>query len=108
MFCKIFPAILSYNLPLARRVTLCFHNLCNIRKKCHVASASKNIPRVAAALPFKAELLQRVVSKDPLVNCCIQNFFRGGGGVATPNKDRIYMATPFIGKTDQILVLFMG
>ena len=31
---------------LATRTTLWFHNPCNIRKKCHVASASKNIPRV--------------------------------------------------------------
>ena len=29
-----------------------FHNLGNIEKKCHVASASKSIPSVAAASPL--------------------------------------------------------
>ena len=31
-------------------VTLWFRNPCNIRKKCYVASASKNIPYIVAAL----------------------------------------------------------
>ena len=49
IFCNIVPAILSQNLPQATRATLWFHSPCNIIKKRHVASASKNIPRVAAA-----------------------------------------------------------
>ena len=53
---------------------------------------------------FKAELLQRAVSKDPLVNCCIQL----GGGGQLPMKT-IYTCAPlFIGKIDQILALFMA
>ena len=35
---------------LATLATFWFHNLCNISKKCCVASASKNVPRVGAAL----------------------------------------------------------
>ena len=35
---------------MATRATLWFHNSCNMRKKCCVANASKNVARVAAAL----------------------------------------------------------
>ena len=36
--------------PLATRATFWFHNPCNIRKMCGVASAGKNVPRLAREL----------------------------------------------------------
>ena len=57
-FCKKFNsmnirqhlAILWQSLPLGTRATFWFPNPCNIRMKCCVASASKNLPRVAVTL----------------------------------------------------------
>ena len=42
-------AILLQNPPLATPVTFRFHNLCNIRKNCCVASATANVSSVAVA-----------------------------------------------------------
>ena len=50
MFCNIVPVTLLQNLPLATRATFWFLSLCSIRKKCCVASASKNVTRVVLAL----------------------------------------------------------
>ena len=69
---NIVPAILLRSLPLAIRSTFWFHNPCNIREKCCVASASKNVPCVAEALPEVAAL--RNVSQgngDYLINCSL-------------------------------------
>ena len=66
--CNIVPAILSQNLPLATRATFWCHNPCNIRKKCCVASASKNVPRAAAAL----EPLQSIIVKQALFHVVVK------------------------------------
>ena len=44
------PNDLLQNLSLATRAAFWFHNPCNIRKKCCVASESKIVAHVAAAL----------------------------------------------------------
>ena len=66
IFCNIVPAILWQNLPLAICATFWFHNPCNIRRKCCVASASKNVARVAAAkhcaiftISLRSQILRR-------------------------------------------------
>ena len=46
IFCNIVPVILLQNMPLATWVTFWFHKLFIIRKKCCVASASKNMSHV--------------------------------------------------------------
>ena len=58
IFRDIVLAILSQDQPLATRATSWFHNLCNMKKKSCVASASKNIARGAAAFPGAVQQLE--------------------------------------------------
>ena len=44
------PSVFVTETLLATRAAFWFHNPCNIRKTCVVASAGKNVPRVAAEL----------------------------------------------------------